>query len=92
MRSDVVVLPELLVDHDLGLLGGGKPLGIELTCPLRWYQVLIESRIDLDRLDPITYQPILRRCCDIFRSVVRSNVLRCPLLQQQRVQPLQNRF
>jgi len=47
MRSDVIVLPEPFVDHDLGLLGGREPLSVENFMTKRSIKPLVVSVLQL---------------------------------------------
>ena len=96
MRADVIVLPEPLIDDDLGLLGRREPLGVENLVPERSIEALVvavlpgRARIDPDGLNANAPEPVLERCRGELRTIVRANVVRPAALQQQRIERLQN--
>ena len=90
-RSDVIILSEPPIDHDLSLLGCGKPFGIEQLATLRAIEALVISilpggaRIDPDRFDTDTYQPFLQWSRYKLRAIVGSEILQLAVFQQERI-------
>ena len=84
MRPSMIVLPEPMIDDDLGLLGRYEPLGIEnlpAKCPVEALIVAIlpgRSRVNADGLDPKTSKPTLHRLCCELGAVIGSDILREP--------------
>ena len=96
MRSGVIVLPEPVVDDDLGLLGRCAPLRIEnlsTQCPVesRIAAVLLGwSWIDADRLNANASKPDLHSFSSELWSIIGSYVLWGAVPQEQRIKRFQN--
>ena len=94
MWTDVVVLSDPLVDDDLCLLCCGEPFGVKHLVAQGAVEALVvsvlpgRSGLDPDGLDADPGQPVLHCLCAELGTIVRADVFRSAVAQEQRVQRL----
>jgi len=94
MRADVIVLPDPLVDHDLGLFDCCNPFSVSHLFAERFIEGLVVSilpgraGLDLHGLDPGPREPLLKRRGDKLRGIVGTDIVRFTALEQYWVKRL----